>query len=405
MNLKNLFKIAFSALYNNKFRCFLTMLGIIIGVAAVISMLAIGEGSKRNIEAQIAQMGSNMIMIYPESQTMGGVRQSGADLRSLELEDFEDIAALDCIKYATPIVSASGQFIYKTNNTPSTIYGVNENYLDIKMYEIKEGRNINDNDIKRSSKVCIIGQSISNELFTDGENPIGKTIRYKNIPLKIIGILESKGYNSMGQDQDDIVLAPYTCVQKRMLAVTHFRSIFTSASEENKSEEAIVLIEEVLRKNHKIKEGEEDDFRIRSQEELASMLSSTSNLMGILLSCIASISLLVGGIGIMNIMYVSVTERIKEIGLRIAIGAKSRDILLQFLVEAFIISISGGIIGVILGVCATYTINFISSWWVHIEISSILLSFGVCCFIGIFFGWYPAKKAAKLNPIDAIRHE
>ncbi|MED9996049.1 MAG: ABC transporter permease [Paludibacteraceae bacterium] len=406
MNYWNLFYIALRAILSNKMRTFLTMLGMIIGVSSVITMLAIGQGSKRSIREQISEMGSNMIMVYPNRGRMGGVRMNSADMQVLKSKDFEDLQK-ECphVNAITPQVSSSGQLINGTQNAPSTAYGVNEDYLTIRKYKVAEGTFFSDEHVKTYAKVAVIGKTVVNNLFNEGEDPIGKVIRFNKIPLTIIGVLESKGSNSMGQDQDDIVLMPYTTVQKRILAQTHFQSIVASATSESETELAIEEISSVLRRNHQIGAYQEDDFDIRSQEELVSALSSTTDMMTVLLACIASISLLVGGIGIMNIMFVSVTERTKEIGLRMSIGAKERHIMLQFLIEAVMISVSGGIIGVLFGLLASYGINFLVGWPVYVQAWSVALSFAVCTTAGIFFGWYPARKAARLDPIEAIRYE
>ncbi len=406
MNYSNLIKIALRALMNNKFRGFLTMLGIIIGVAAVISMLAIGEGSKRSIRSQISEMGSNLIMVQPGNGQFGGVRQSGSSMQTLKMEDYNSVAneAQD-ISYCSPLVNSNGQIIYGANNAPTSVNGVNCEYLEIRKYTVEKGEMFTDEDIRSSSKVCVVGTTIVKNLFTNGEDPLGKVIRFNKTPFRIIGILTSKGYNSMGQDQDDVILAPYTTIQKRILAITYINGIFASATSEDKSESATESIETIIRENHKIRSGEEDDFHVRSQEELTTMLSSTTDMMTVLLACIAGISLLVGGIGIMNIMYVSVTERTREIGLRMSIGAKERHILLQFLIEAVIISITGGIIGVILGVGSSAIIKYVVGWPVYVQLYSVILSFAVCTLTGVFFGWYPAKKASCLDPIEAIRYE
>ena len=406
MNFTNLFKIALRALNANKFRGFLTMLGIIIGVASVITMLAIGQGSKQSIRNQIAQMGSNMLMIHPGSMRMGGVRQDASTMQSLKMEDYEAIKEKNhYISSISPSVSSSGQAVYGSNNTPTSLYGVNNDYLDIRQYKVERGDTFSDSDIKTFAKVCLIGKTVADNLFTNGEDPLGKYIRFGSTPFKIIGILESKGYNSMGQDQDDMLLAPYTTVQKRILAINYLQGIYASAVSEEESEKAVELVEEILRFNHKIKDGAEDDFEVRSQEELSSMLTSTTDLMTVLLSCIAGISLLVGGIGIMNIMYVSVTERTREIGLRMSIGAKGSDILMQFLIEAVLLSFMGGIIGVVFGVLCSVGVKVFASWPILIQPWSVFLSFAVCTLTGVFFGWYPAKKAAALDPIEAIRYE
>ncbi len=406
MNYKNLIKVALKALSNNKLRGFLTMLGIIIGVGSVIAMLAIGQGSKRSIREQISEMGSNMIMIHPGTGRFGGVRQSASSMQTLKIEDYKTIInETSYISACSPSVSSSGQAIYGANNTPTTIYGINQDYMDIRKYTVSEGEMFTDQDVARAAKVCVVGQTIVDNLFPNGEDPLGKTIRFGKIPFKIIGVLTSKGYNSMGMDQDDLILAPYTTVQKRILAITYLQGIFASAITEELSDKAIDELTAILRQNHNIRPGDEDDFNIRSQEELSSMMSSTSDLMTVLLACIAGISLLVGGIGIMNIMYVSVTERTREIGLRMSIGAKGRHILWQFLIEAVIISVMGGIIGVLLGVGAAAAIKYIAGWPVFVQPYSVILSFAVCTVTGIFFGWYPAKKASNLDPIEAIRYE
>lgn len=405
MNIANLLKIALKALNNNKLRCFLTMLGIIIGVASVITMLAIGQGSKNSIKEQISEMGSNMIMIHPGNMQRGGVRQSADDMQSLEVVDYEALQTLPGIAAISPSVNSSGQLVNGNNNYPSTIYGVTPDYLDIRKLKVKYGAMFTDHDIKSAAKVCILGKTVVDNLFPNGEDPVGRVIRFGKIPLTIVGVLESKGTNSMGMDQDDVVIAPYTTVMKRILAIDYIQGIFASAVDENRTEETIDEITEVLRERHKIQPGADDDFDIRSQQELSQMMNSTSDMMTVLLACIAGISLLVGGIGIMNIMYVSVTERTREIGLRMSIGARGIDILSQFLIEAVIISVSGGIIGIIVGCLATWLVNLIAHWPVYIQMYSVLLSFAVCTITGIFFGWYPAKKAANLDPIEAIRYE
>lgn len=406
MNFINLFKIALRALSGNKFRGFLTMLGIIIGVAAVITMLAIGQGSKRSIQDQISTMGSNMINIRPGTGQFGGVRQSASSMQTLKLEDYEAIAdQAQYISAASPEVSSSGQVIYGANNSPTSIYGVNPSYLEIRKYTVAQGEMFTEADVKASAKVCLIGQTVVDNLFTNGEDPVGQTIRFNKIPFKVIGVLTSKGDNTMGMDQDDLILAPYTTVQKRILAITYIQSISVSAESEDATENAISSIEDILRQRHKIGANDDDDFNVRSQKELITMMSSTTDMMTILLACIAGISLLVGGIGIMNIMYVSVTERTREIGLRMSIGAKGIDILMQFLIEAILLSVTGGLIGVAIGIGSSYLVKNILSWPIDIEVYTIALSFLVCTATGIFFGWYPAKKASDLDPIEALRYE
>jgi len=406
MNFTNLFRIAVRALGNNKMRGFLTMLGIIIGVASVITMLAIGQGSKRSIRAQISEMGSNMIMIHPGADMRGGVRQDPAAMQSLKLEDYKAIVnETRYISACSPSVNSSGQAIFGANNYPTSIYGVSPGYLDIRKYSVAEGEMFGEQDIISSAKVCVVGKTVVDNLFTNGENPVGKVIRFGKIPFRIIGVLTSKGYNTMGMDQDDLILAPYTTIQKRVLAITHLQSIFCSALSEEQTEDAEEELSGILRRNHKLRDSDEDDFNVRSQQELSSMMNSTSDMMTMLLACIAGISLLVGGIGIMNIMYVSVTERTREIGLRMSIGAKGRDILAQFLIEAILISVTGGFIGVIFGIGASWVVRLVAGWPVYVEWYSVILSFVVCTVTGIFFGWYPAQKASNLDPIEAIRYE
>ena len=406
MNGTNLFKIALRALANNKLRAFLTMLGIIIGVASVIAMLAIGQGSKRSIQQQISEMGSNMIMIHPGAEMRGGVRQDPSAMQTLKLENYEKLSE-ECtyLSGISPNVSSCGQLVAGSNNYPSSVSGVSIDYLNIRQLSVEQGEMFSENDIRTAAKVCVIGKTIVDNLFPDGSDPIGKVIRCNQIPMRVVGVLKSKGYNSMGQDQDDVVLAPYTTVMKRLLAQTYLGGIFASALTEDMTEEAVEEITSILRREHKLKATDDDDFTIRTQQELSSMLNTTTDLMTTLLACIAGISLVVGGIGIMNIMYVSVTERTREIGLRMSVGARGVDILSQFLIEAILISITGGVIGVIIGCGASFMIKSIAHWPVFIQPWSVLLSFAVCTITGVFFGWYPAKKAADLDPIDAIRYE
>ena len=407
MNYSNLFKIAMRAIAANKLRSFLTMLGIIIGVASVIAMMAIGQGSKKSIQANIAEMGSNMIMIRPgQDKGPGGAQQDASDMQTLKLKDYE--ALKEQAKYLSaisPSVNSSGQFINGNNNTPSTIYGISPDYMQIRQQKVKDGEMLTDEEVRSSAKVCVIGKTVADNLFTNGEDPVGKVIRFNKIPFRVVGVLESKGYNSFGMDQDDVVLAPYTTVMKRILSVTYLQGINASAVTEDMTDLAIEDITSILRENHKLKTTDDDNFTIRSQQEMAEMMNSTSDTMTVLLLVVACISLVVGGIGIMNIMYVSVTERTKEIGLRMSVGARGIDILNQFLIESVLLSVTGGLIGVIVGIGAAVGINVFAHWPIQIQPWSVLLSFAVCSATGIFFGWYPAKKAASLDPIDAIRYE
>ena len=412
MNYQNLFKIAIRAIAANKMRSFLTALGIIIGIAAVITMLAIGQGSKASIKANIAEMGSNMIMIHPGADMRGGVRQDASSMETLKQTDYDAIKdECNYISAISPSVSSNGQWINGNNNTQSSIYGVNQDYLTIRQLKIADGEMFTDSDIKTAAKVCVLGQTVVDYLFPDGSDPIGRVVRFNSIPFRVIGVLKKKGYNSMGMDQDDLVLAPYTTVMKRILVQTYLSEIVCSAITEEASEPAQDQITQILRRTHKLKdatdttEGDDDDFNIRSQEEISSMMNSTMSTITILLGSVAGISLIVGGIGIMNIMYVSVTERTREIGLRMSVGARGIDILNQFLIEAILLSVTGGIIGVILGVSISVSLQQFAHVATQIEPWSIIMSFAVCTFTGVFFGWYPAKKAARLDPIEAIRYE
>jgi len=406
MNTTNLLKIALRALANNKLRGFLTMLGIIIGVASVITMLAIGQGSKRSIQAQISEMGSNMIMIQPGADMRGGVRQDASAMETLKLQDYEDIVnETRYVSATSPSVNSSGQAIYGANNAPTTVYGISPDYMEIRRYEVEDGDMFSDQDVQTAAKVCVIGKTVVDNLFPGGENPVGRVIRFQKLPFRVAGVLKSKGYNSMGMDQDDLILAPYTTIQKKILAITHLQGITCSALKEEYTDQAIDEISEILRRNHRLRETDDDDFTIRSMQELSTMLTSTTDIMTTLLAAVADISLLVGGIGIMNIMYVSVTERTREIGLRMSIGAKGMDILAQFLIESILISVTGGLIGVLFGVGAALVVNVVAHFPIYIQPWSVLLSFVVCTVTGVFFGWYPAKKAAQLDPIEAIRYE
>ena len=402
----NALLMALDSIREKKGRSFLTMLGIIIGVASVITMLAIGQGSKRSIQAQISEMGSNMIMIQPGADMRGGVRQDASAMETLKLQDYEDIVnETRYVSATSPSVNSSGQVIYGANNAPTTVYGISPDYMEIRRYEVEDGDMFSDQDVQTAAKVCVIGKTVVDNLFPGGENPVGKVIRFQKLPFRVVGVLKSKGYNSMGMDQDDLILAPYTTIQKKILAITHLQGITCSALKEEYTDQAIDEISEILRRNHRLRETDDDDFTIRSMQELSTMLTSTTDIMTTLLAAVAGISLLVGGIGIMNIMYVSVTERTREIGLRMSIGAKGMDILAQFLIESILISVTGGLIGVLFGVGAALIVNVVAHFPIYIQPWSVLLSFVVCTVTGVFFGWYPAKKAAQLDPIEAIRYE
>lgn len=406
MRILNLFKIAFKAIVLNKMRTLLTMLGIIIGVASVIAMLAIGEGSKESIRENISSMGSNIITIRPASASSSGVRASGDEMQTLTLKDYEAVKdQATFLSYATPLVTGKGQVINGSNNWPSNIYGVNPDYLKIKVVDLQSGSMFTDSEVKTASKVALIGQTVVDNVFPDGQDPIGQMIRFNNIPFTVIGVLEVKGENTFGQDQDDVVIAPYTTVQKRILAIDYINQIMASAVSEDDAPNAVTEVSEIMRLQHQISNPNNDDFSVQSMEELISTFSSTSEMLTVLLVAVASISLLIGGIGIMNIMYVSVKERTKEIGLRMAVGAKGADILMQFLIEAILISITGGLLGVLLGLGSTVFIEKFLNWPTSVALYSIVISFAVCAVTGIFFGWYPARKASALDPITALRYE
>lgn len=405
MNYTNLFKIAGSALMRNKFRTFLTMLGIIIGVASIIALLSIGEGSKKSIQDEMSGMGTNLITVVPGSQQRGGVMMDNSSMQSLELSDVEALrAGTSAISAISPELRSGGQVVYGNMNWPTTLYGANEEYFDIRKIEVAHGRSFNATEIRSLAKVCLLGPTVVENLFGKDTDPIGATIRFNKIPFTVIGVLGEKG-STMGQNQDDLIIAPYTTVQRRILAINHLQSIYISAISEEKTTQAMDDVEAILRNEHRIKESEENDFRIMSQSELMDTFASITGMLTALLGAIAGISLLVGGIGIMNIMYVSVTERTREIGLRMSVGGRGKDILMQFLIESVLLCIIGGIIGILFGLAISKTVGSIMGWPVVIMTQAVSLAFMVCSAIGIFFGWYPARKAAGLNPIDAIRYE
>ncbi len=407
MNFISLIRIAFKALLRNKLRAFLTMLGIIIGVASVIAMVAIGQGSKQSIQTQLSGMGSNMIVIRPSSNVTGGARLDATSVQTLTLSDVNALQKKSTyLSAVSPSATARGQVIYGNNNWSTTIQGVNTLYLDtIRLWSLASGNEFTEKDIVSEAKICLLGQTVVTNLFTNGENPVGKYVRFAKIPFLVIGVLSPKGANAFGQDQDDIIIAPYTTVQKRILSTIYFQNIYASSRDEGSTVQASTEISQILRESHRLKPTDDDDFAVRTMEELIKTFSSTSQLLTILLAVIAGISLLVGGIGIMNIMYVSVTERTREIGLRMAIGATGGDILRQFLTEAIMISFTGAVIGVMLGITASKLVTLLLSWPTLITQYSIILSFMVCVITGVFFGYYPAQKASRLDPIEALRYE
>jgi len=406
MKIRNLLKIAWKALLRNKTRALLTMLGIIIGIGSVIAMVSLGQSSTKGISSEISSMGTNTVMVMRANQTQGGVNIGAGNVKTLKESDVEAILnGSSNISMASPVVNASRQIVYGASNWPGSISGVNEDYLEINKYEIASGSNISADDVIFSAKVCVIGQTVLDNLFSKDENPLGKVIRLGKIPVKVVGVLKSKGTNMMGMDQDNVVIMPYTTVQKRMLAINYLHMISASAVSESVSDLAIADIESILRRTHKIEAGKDDDFEVFAQQQILDMLSSITDMLTILLAAIAAISLLVGGIGIMNIMYVTVTERTREIGLRMAVGAKNKDILKQFLFESTILSLAGGVIGIFFGVSLSYIVSALLGWTFVLNIPTIAISFIVCAAIGMFFGWYPARKASSLDPINALRYE
>ncbi len=406
MSFTNLIKVALRAILSNKGRSFLSMLGIIIGVGAVIVMMAIGQGSKQSIREEIQKNGTNMLTIRPGADQRGGVRLDPSAMQTLKQVDYETILAeAKFVNKVSPEVNSSGQAIFGSNNTTSTCYGESTDYLGIRLWEIEEGTFFTEEDVKKSAKVCVIGQTVVKELFPNGQDPVGKTIRFKSIPFRIVGVFKAKGYNNWGMDQDNVIVAPYTTVMKRLAAQTHYNSILCSAVTEELSNEAIEDLTQILRRTHKLKDGEEDNFTIRSQQEMMETMSSTMDTITIILVVAAAFSLLVAGIGIMNIMLVSVTERTREIGLRMSVGARGLDISNQFLIEAVLISLTGGILGVLFGALLTWLCNSLIGYPAVIPAWSVIVSFAVCVAIGVGFGYFPAQKAARLDPIEAIRYE
>jgi putative ABC transport system permease protein len=406
MRLLNLIKIANHSLTKNKLRTFLTMLGIIIGVASVIAMLAIGEGSKKNIQASISSLGTNSIMVFPGAISAGGVRLEAGTSQTLKREDAEAIA-LQCelVKHVTPVVQKGSQIIASAKNWRSMVVGVYNDYFTIRNLTILNGRDFSEADMKTAAKVCVIGQTVVTNLFGEGADPVGKIIRINRIPFRVIGQLDKKGPNTFGQDQDDIIIAPFFTVQKRMLSTTNLNQILAASESENLIEDAKDEIIKLLRARHKLRVSDDDDFTVRTQSDIGNAFGSISKVMTILLASIAGISLLVGGIGIMNIMLVSVTERTREIGIRMAVGAKSKDVLLQFMIESIFISFLGGLMGIGLGLLASSLVAKLGGWPVSVTPGSIALAFIFSAAVGLFFGWYPARKAANLNPIEALHYE
>jgi len=407
MNLLIALKVAFKALRRNKVRTLLTMLGIIIGIAAVISVIAVGEGATVMVQNQIREMGDNLLTVRPGSSRSRGVRHGAGTQHTLTVKDGDAILE-EChyVKNISPLIWSSGQIVYKNKNWRASIRGIAPSYLEISNWQLTAGTVFIESDIRSATKKCIIGATVAKELFPT-EDPIGKIIRIKKVPFRILGVLKEKGSAVWGSDQDDVVMMPWTTVQ-RVIQSSSFNNInmlVMSLTSLNILEQAHQDISAILRQRHNLSENADDDFSIRDMTELTERFTQTSELMTILLSVIASISLIVGGIGIMNIMLVSVTERTREIGLRMAVGAKGKDILMQFLVEAIVLSGIGGVLGILLGSGVAEAISRINQWPVLVSIESILLAVIFSATIGIFFGFYPAWRASRLNPIDALRYE
>ena len=406
MDILNLIRISAKALLRNKTRTALSMLGIVIGIAAVIAVVNLGEGLKESTANQLSDMGTNLIMVMRANQRRGGISMGSSNVESLTVRDCELIAEnARNITMVSPVVNSGGQLVNGSKNWSGTVYGGSPEYLEIRKYEIATGVNFTDDDIKKYSKVGLIGQTIVEELFDENEDPIGKTIRVGSMPFMVIGTLKEKGENGMGMDQDDIVIMPYSTVQKRMLGVNYIQQIVCSAASEDVAEEAVEEIEEILRASHKIPIGGNDDFEVRTQQEMLEMMTSMTGMITTVLIAIALISLLVGCIGIMNIMYVTVTERTKEIGLRMSIGAKNAAILMQFLTESIILSLIGGVLGLLLGIGLSYVVTMIMSIPFVINVLWMFISFISCAILGLIAGFFPALKASRTDPINALRYE
>jgi putative ABC transport system permease protein len=405
MRFFEILQIAFDALLRNKMRSLLTMLGIIIGVGAVIAMVAIGEGARVQVESQISTLGSNVLMVFPGSLGRGGVMSGGQTGTGLTEED-QNAVKEQClaVAYVSPQVGTGGQLVYGNKNWGTRIQGGTTDLFAIRDWQLISGDFYSDQDVRAATKVCVIGKTIGDQLF-EGDDPVGQTLRIRSIPFRVVGVLKSKGQNAMGQDQDDVVLIPYTTLQKRLMGHTHSWGFIVSAVTKKQIPEAQQQITDLLRARHKLGYGDENDFTIRTQTEIADAQSATANIMTILLASIASISLLVGGIGVMNIMLVSVTERTREIGIRISIGARQRDILTQFLMEAIVMSVLGGLIGILFGVVASNLVSEFAGWPTFVTTQSIIMAVSFSMAVGVFFGYYPARKASGLNPIDALRYE
>ncbi len=408
MNAYNLILSALKALRKNGFRTFLTMLGIIIGVAAVIVMQSIGAGTEKSVSERISTLGANMIMVVPAAVNNNGVKMSAGASLTLQYPDVLMIKHYSpSVKYLSPMIRSTVSVVYRHNNWKTTLTGVAPEYLAIRDFNVAKGIPFTNDDVKKLNKVCLIGKTIQLNLFdtTGTIDPIGKTIRINSVPFTVIGVLEAKGQNAFGQDQDDLIIAPYSSVKERMTGSIYLTMIFASSNTADDINSAIDQIRYAVRLSHHLPPGATDDFTINTTAEIAQTISGVARTLSVLLACVAAISLLIGGIGIMNIMFVSVTERTREIGTRLAIGATFIDVLLQFLLEAVVLSLAAGVIGIVLGILISRLVTSLLQWETIITPFSIVISFLVCTAIGIFFGFYPARKAARLNPIEALRYE
>jgi putative ABC transport system permease protein len=398
-------KAAFRALRRNKMRTVLTMLGIIIGVGAVIAMVGIGNGAKAQVQARIAALGQNVIMVFAGSVNRGGVYSGSGGAGTLTVEDALAIEKeVSGVSVVSPEVRSSAQIMAGNNNWSTSVMGEGVGYLTLRVWDLEDGAMFTDADVRSAAKVCILGKTTADHLFPD-ENPVGKTIRIKNVPMKVLGLLKAKGASMFGSDQDDTIIVPYTTGMKRFAGVTMLRMINVQSATAEQMTAVQDGIADLLRQRHRIQQGRDDDFMMRNQQEIAEAMSATTDVMTALLAAIASVSLLVGGIGIMNIMLVSVTERTREIGIRMAVGARGRDILLQFLIEAVALSSTGGILGILTGIGGAKLITMIKQWPTLVSPQSIIIAFAFSAAVGVFFGFYPARKASQLDPIDALRYE
>lgn len=405
LQLKNLIKTAFRSIFKNRMRSLLTSLGIIIGVSAVIVMVAIGEGSQRRIEEGIQSLGTNLIVVFPGASTAGGVSRGAGSFNRFTFNDIDKIEKeATLIKAVSPIVRTGGQVIGGGNNWNTTIFGVSEDYFEIRNWELEYGEFFTDRDVKTNRKVALLGKTVATQLFPD-QDAVGQKIRIRNVPFLVIGLLKEKGQSGMGVDQDDIILAPSTTVYYRLRGWRHIDMINATAISPDRIAEAKKEVQTILREAHRINPGEEDDFTVSDQADISKAASETSRILTMLLGSIAGVSLVVGGIGIMNIMLVSVTERTREIGIRLSVGAREKDVLIQFLTEAVILSVSGGVTGIFLSMIITVGLNKFTEIYAVINPNIIVLSVIFSAAVGIFFGYYPARKAAALNPIDALRYE